>query len=72
MLKWFSCVVVKFPHSHIPHYAFSSWIEKTMTKQYIAVGKTDLFNNSMGLCGNFTKPNLTRIKPGKFKSGTIV
>ena len=23
---------VKFPHSPIPHYAFSSWIEKTMTK----------------------------------------
>ena len=25
-----------------------------MTKQYIAIGKTDLFYNSMGLCGNFT------------------
>ena len=24
--------VVKFPHSPILHYAFSSWIEKTMTK----------------------------------------
>ena len=23
---------VKFPHSHKLHYAFSSWIEKTMTK----------------------------------------
>ena len=23
-------------------------------KQYISVGKTDLFYNSMGLCGNFT------------------
>ena len=45
---------VKFPHSPILHYAFSSWIEKTMTKQYIAIGKTDLFYNSMGLCGNFT------------------
>ena len=25
-------LVVKFPHSPILHYAFSSWIEKTMTK----------------------------------------
>ena len=25
-----------------------------MTKKYIAIGKTDLFNNSMGLCRNFT------------------
>ena len=53
----FLCVVrhswVKFPHSPILHYAFSSWIEKTMTKQYIAIRKTDLFYNSMGLCGNF-------------------
>ena len=24
---------VKFLHSLIPHYAFSSWIEKTMTKE---------------------------------------
>ena len=47
-------IVVKFPHSPILHYAFSSWIEKTMTKQYIAIGKTDLLYNSMGLCGNFT------------------
>ena len=31
---------VKFPHSSI---------------QYIAIGKTDLFYNSMGLCGNFTE-----------------
>ena len=23
-------------------------------KQYISIGKTDLFYNSMGLCGNFT------------------
>ena len=23
--------------------------------QYIAIGKTDLFYNSMGLCGNFTR-----------------
>ena len=40
------------PH---PHYAFSSWIEKTMTKTIHCHGKTDLFNNSMGLCGNFTR-----------------
>ena len=47
---------VKFPHSPILHYAFSSWIEKTMKKkQYIAIGKTDLFYNRMGLRGNFTK-----------------
>ena len=46
---------VKFPHSPILYYAFSSWIEKTMTKQYIAIRKTDLFYSSMGLCGNFTK-----------------
>ena len=25
-------IPVKFPHSPILHYAFSSWIEKTMTK----------------------------------------
>ena len=25
-------ISVKFPHSPILHYAFSSWIEKTMTK----------------------------------------
>ena len=25
-----------------------------MTKKYIAIGKTDLFYNRMGLCGNFT------------------
>ena len=48
---------VKFPHSPILHYAFSSGTEETMTKtiQYISVGKTDMFYNSMGLCGNFTK-----------------
>ena len=43
--------LVKFPHSPILHHAFSSWIEKTTTKQYIAL-KTDLFYNGMGLCGN--------------------
>ena len=32
-----------------------------MTKQYIAIGKTDLFYNSMGLCGNFT---LSYLKTG--------
>ena len=46
--------MVKFPHSPILHYAFSSWTEETMTKQYIAIGKTDLSYNSMGRCGNFT------------------
>ena len=43
----------KFLHSPILHYTFSSWIEKTMTKQYIAIGKTDLFYSSMGLCDKF-------------------
>ena len=47
---------VKFTHSPILHHACSSWIEKTMTKQYFAFGKTDLFYNSMGLCGNYTNP----------------
>ena len=28
--------------------------ENDEKKQYIAIGKTDLFDNSMGLCGNFT------------------
>ena len=31
-LIWTPRVLVKFPHSPILHYAFSSWIEKTMTK----------------------------------------
>ena len=35
--------LVKFPHSPILHYAFSSWIEKTMQKQYIALGKQICF-----------------------------
>ena len=47
--------MVKFPHSPILHYAFSSWMEETMKKTNIAMGKTDLFYNSMGLCGNFTE-----------------
>ena len=29
--------------------------ENNDKKKYIAIGKTDLFYNSMGLCGNFTK-----------------
>ena len=28
---------------------------KQWQKQYISIGKTDLFYNSMGLCGNFTQ-----------------
>ena len=40
-------VGVKFPHSPILHYAFSSWREKTMTKNYISTGNTDFFYNSM-------------------------
>ena len=58
----------KFPHSPILHYAFSSWIEKTMTKTIHCLGKTDLFYNRMGLCGNFTqkKPCLRRLQKKKF------
>ena len=29
--------------------------ENNSKKQYIAIGKTDLFYNSMGLCRNFTE-----------------
>ena len=47
-------ILVKFPYSPILHYAFSSWIEKTMTKTIRCQWETDLFCNSMGLCGNFT------------------
>ena len=47
--------LVKSPHSPILHYAFSSWIEKTTTKTIHCRWKTDLFNNSMGLCGNLTQ-----------------
>ena len=54
-LKLLGRFLVKFPHSPILHYVFSSWIEKTIKKQYIAIGKTDLLYNSMGLCGNFTR-----------------
>ena len=41
-----------------------------MTKKYIAIRKTDLFYNSMRLCGNFTKfasiwrENVTHIHAG--------
>ena len=31
---------------------------KQWQKQYIAIGKTDLFYNSMGLWGNFTNKSL--------------
>ena len=48
-----------FPHSPILHYVFSSWIEKKQQKQYIAIGKTDLFNSSMGLCGILPSKALT-------------
>ena len=44
-------VGIKFPHSPILHYAFSSWREKILTKKYISTRKTDLFYNSMELCG---------------------
>ena len=43
---------VKYPHSpyHIMHSVLGY---KKRQKQYMAIGKTDLFNNSIGLCGNF-------------------
>ena len=49
---------LKFPHSPILHYAFSSWIVKITTKTIHCHWETDLFNNSMGLCGNFTRKQL--------------
>ena len=45
---------VKFPHSTILHYAFSSWIEKTMTKKIHCHWENWVFYNCMGLWGNFT------------------
>ena len=45
---------VKFPHSTILHYAFSSWIEKTMTKKIHCNWENRFFYNCMGLWGNFT------------------
>ena len=77
-LPYLNKFAVKFPHSHILHYAFSSWIEKTMTKKYIAIRKTDLFYNSMRLCGNFTKfasiwrENLTHIHAGVKETKIVV
>ena len=43
---------IKFPHSPILHSVLGQ--RKHWQKQYVAIGKTDLFYNSMGLCGNFT------------------
>ena len=42
-----------------PYYIKHSVLEqsKQWQIQYIAIGKTDLFNNSMGLCGNFIHLN---------------
>ena len=42
-----------------PYYIKHSVLEqsKQWQIQYIAIGKTDLFNNSMGLCGNFIQLN---------------
>ena len=48
-----------------PSYIMHSVLEqrKQWQKQYISVGKTDLFYNSIGLCGNFTKGSYkTRIR----------
>ena len=45
---------VKFPHSPIQYYAFTPWIEETMTKTKHCHLETDLFYNNMGPCGNFT------------------
>ena len=47
--------LVKFPHSPILHYAFSSRLEKTIKKNnIIPLGELICFDNSMGLYGNFT------------------
>ena len=53
-ISYSSLISVKFPHS--PYYIMHSVLEqrKQWQKQYISIGKTDLFYNSMGLCGNFT------------------
>ena len=48
-----------------PSYIMHSVLEqrKQWQKQYISIGKTDLFYNSIGLCGNFTKGSYkTRIR----------
>ena len=77
-LPYLNKFAVKFPHSHILHYAFSSWIEKTITKKYISIRKTDLFYNSMRLCGNFTKfasiwrENVTHIHAGVKKTKIVI
>ena len=46
--------LIKFPHSPILHYAFSSWVEKTMTKTIRCHWENRFAYNIMGLCGNFT------------------
>ena len=35
---------------------------KQWQKQYISIGKTDLFYNGMGLCGNFTDNFYERVQ----------
>ena len=41
---------------------------KRCQKQYIAIGKTDFFYNSMGPCGNFTEKSIFFISEGgKYK-----
>ena len=59
---------VKFPHSPILHYAFSSWIEKTMKKkkQYIALGKQICFTIEWG-CEEIL-PNLLQLTIEFFSS----
>ena len=44
----------KFPQSPILHYAFSSWMEKTMTKTMHCLWKNRFVLQQYGLCGNFT------------------
>ena len=46
-------IMVKFPHSPILYFAFSSWIEKTMTKTIHCYWGNRFVYSSMGLCGNF-------------------
>ena len=53
--------MVTFLHSPILHYAFSSWTEHTMTKTIHCHWENRfVYNNSMGLCGNFTHLNKSR------------
>ena len=51
-LTWYLGKNFRTALSHIMHSVLEK--RKQWQKQYISIGKTDLFYNSMGLCGNFT------------------